>query len=503
MPRYNNSNNMSHYYHLNRLLIISFIIVIISSYCITIIYPFTTISRNIIIKKKEEQQCCYHLDKVSAESNHHLHRNNINLIQLFTNTQHNDDNHSNHNCKSHQCTNHIHHNHDSSHLNAVSSPLSSSPSVMATLHNNKKGMKSSLLFRSKMTLLLLSKFIHARLNPIHEWNELHKNNNDMMIIQSSLLGRITKLHNPITYFISFIIFGFKYDWCFKSPIYWFILGFCIKWYRAKYVFKIPVWDRQPNWNNIITSKEQEKDLKAYTCKNCGSTIFIAKTREFFFEGNTGFGGLGCFSCGARGADNFIQDRERIVDDVGDMDDYFEYERPLDFISRAERRKLLKEAKGDETLANEILLNRATSNTIVNEEITITSKPSSDIVDAVIMVDDQQQNSEDEDSNTIFNDNNQQDNDNDDVVNCSDMNISMKQQQKPKEISLISQDNNIDNIDTESMKQEHHDEEHEQSLIEKKKKKKKKEEKSVFTTTSKTTSSSSDVEELDILDMDSF
>jgi hypothetical protein len=31
--------------------------------------------------------------------------------------------------------------------------------------------------------------------------------------------------------------------------------------------------------NIITSKEQEKDLKAYTCKNCGSTIFIAKTRE--------------------------------------------------------------------------------------------------------------------------------------------------------------------------------------------------------------------------------
>jgi hypothetical protein len=158
--------------------------------------------------------------------------------------------------------------------------------------------------------------------------------------------------------------GLKWKWCFRNPYYWFGVAFCVKWYRARYVFKIPVWDRQPNWNNIITSKEQEKDLKAFTCLNCGSTLFIAKTREFFFEGDTGIGGLGCFSCGAKGKDNFVMDRDRIVEDVADVDDYFEYERPLDFVSRAERRKLLKEAGGDEERANEILMARSGTETNV-------------------------------------------------------------------------------------------------------------------------------------------
>lgn len=174
------------------------------------------------------------------------------------------------------------------------------------------------------------------------------------------LGRIKnikKLHNPITYLALSLLAGFRWDWCFRNPYYWFAVAFCVKWYRARYVFKIPVWDRQPNWNNIITSKEQEKDLKAFTCKKCGSTIFIAKTREFFFEGNTGIGGLGCFTCGAKGKENFVMDRERIVEDVADTDDYFEYERPLDFVTAAERRKVLKEAQGDEDKANDMLLER--------------------------------------------------------------------------------------------------------------------------------------------------
>ena len=64
------------------------------------------------------------------------------------------------------------------------------------------------------------------------------------------------------------------------------------------------------------------------------------------------------------------DRDRIVEDVGEMDDYFEYERPLDFVSRAERRKLLKEAQGDEEKANLLLVERTTG-------------MSSNIVDAVI------------------------------------------------------------------------------------------------------------------------
>eukprot|EP00522_Entomoneis_paludosa_P012015 CAMPEP_0172441268 /NCGR_PEP_ID=MMETSP1065-20121228/1822_1 /TAXON_ID=265537 /ORGANISM="Amphiprora paludosa, Strain CCMP125" /LENGTH=333 /DNA_ID=CAMNT_0013190531 /DNA_START=86 /DNA_END=1087 /DNA_ORIENTATION=+ len=177
-------------------------------------------------------------------------------------------------------------------------------------------------------------------------------------LTAGLGQKIKSLHNPITYLGLSAMALIRWNSLGRNPVYWFATAFCVKWYRARYVFKIPVWDRQPNWNNIITSKEQEKDLKAFTCKKCGSTIFIAKTREFFFEGSTGIGGLGCFTCGAKGAENFEMDRDRIVEDVGDLDDYFEYERPLDFVSRAERRKLMQETQGDEEKANQILLERA-------------------------------------------------------------------------------------------------------------------------------------------------
>ena len=208
--------------------------------------------------------------------------------------------------------------------------------------------------------------------------------NDAVVLTAGLFGKIKKLHDPITYFVLGILAGFRWDWCFKSPVYWFAIGFTIKWFRARYVFKIPVWDRQPNWNNIITSKEQEKDLRALTCKNCGSTIFIAKTREFFFEGDTGIGGLGCFACGAKGKDNFVEDRDRIVEDVGDMDDYFEYERPLDFVTRAERRKLMKEAKGDEEKANQLLIDRQSQQTQDAPSKSSSSEvPPADVIDAVI------------------------------------------------------------------------------------------------------------------------
>jgi hypothetical protein len=169
--------------------------------------------------------------------------------------------------------------------------------------------------------------------------------------------RIKSLHGPITYLFLNLMFARKRPSITKNMFFWLWTAFCVKWYRARYVFKIPVWDRQPNWNNIITSKEQEKDLKAFTCKKCGSTLFIAKSREFFFEGATGIGGLGCFACGVKGAENFVMDRDRIVEDVADIDDYFEYERPLDFISAAERRKVLKETGGDEDAANQLLVER--------------------------------------------------------------------------------------------------------------------------------------------------
>mmetsp|Transcript_13649 Transcript_13649/g.34314 ORF Transcript_13649/g.34314 Transcript_13649/m.34314 type:complete len:381 (+) Transcript_13649:194-1336(+) len=180
---------------------------------------------------------------------------------------------------------------------------------------------------------------------------------NMTLADVKPMKRIKDLHGPITYLFLNFMWARKFPSITKNMFFWLWTAFCIKWYRARYVFKIPVWDRQPNWNNIITSKEQEKDLKAFTCKNCGSTIFIAKSREFFFEGNTGIGGLGCFACGAKGKDNFIMDRDRIVEDVADIDDYFEYERPLDFISAADRRKVLKETGGDEDAANALLVER--------------------------------------------------------------------------------------------------------------------------------------------------
>lgn len=194
----------------------------------------------------------------------------------------------------------------------------------------------------------------------------------------SVLNKAKKLWNPKTYLAVVLINGFRYKWCFNSVFYWLAVAFGIKWYRAKYVYKIPVMDRQPNWNNVITSKDQEKDLKAYTCKTCGSTLFMAKSREFLFEGKTGIGGLGCFNCGASGKDNFVSDRDRIVEDVGDLDDYFSYERPLDFVSAAERRKVLKEAGGDEEKANQLLVEKS------SQGGTKTSADSSPVVDAEIV-----------------------------------------------------------------------------------------------------------------------
>jgi hypothetical protein len=112
---------------------------------------------------------------------------------------------------------------------------------------------------------------------------------------------------------------------------------------------------------VVTNKEQEDALRAYTCQNCGSSIFIARNREWYFEGGTGIGGLGCYACGAKGKDNFVMDRERLKEEVaGDEDDYFDFERPLDFVTAAERRQLLKETAGDEEAANQMLVEQATA-----------------------------------------------------------------------------------------------------------------------------------------------
>lgn len=142
---------------------------------------------------------------------------------------------------------------------------------------------------------------------------------------------------------------------------------------------------------MITSPEQEKELHAYSCKNCGvycapllvvivffiasvtnvalivdsilfrhslsqgATIFIARHREWFFQG----GNTECTNCGAKGADNFVEIRNEIINSIDD--DYFDYESPLDFVSAAERRKLVKQAGGDEELAKKLAIENAMKN----------------------------------------------------------------------------------------------------------------------------------------------
>jgi len=130
-----------------------------------------------------------------------------------------------------------------------------------------------------------------------------------------------------------------------------IIGF--RWYRAKYINKLGFWEKQPQWNMMVTSKEQDDALRAYTCQNCGSTMFIARNREAFFEGAVGLGGKGCFTCGSKGVDNFVMNRKEIMEELDDST-FDELEQPLDFVSEAERQGLLDLVDGNEDAANELL-----------------------------------------------------------------------------------------------------------------------------------------------------
>ena len=87
----------------------------------------------------------------------------------------------------------------------------------------------------------------------------------------------------------------------------------------------------------------------------GATIFIARHREWFFKG----GNTECTNCGAKGTDNFEDIRGEVIDSIDD--DYFDYESPLDFVSAAERRKLIKQAGGDEEKAKQIAIDNVMKN----------------------------------------------------------------------------------------------------------------------------------------------
>eukprot|EP00594_Rhizosolenia_setigera_P013176 CAMPEP_0178959800 /NCGR_PEP_ID=MMETSP0789-20121207/12532_1 /TAXON_ID=3005 /ORGANISM="Rhizosolenia setigera, Strain CCMP 1694" /LENGTH=301 /DNA_ID=CAMNT_0020642923 /DNA_START=91 /DNA_END=996 /DNA_ORIENTATION=- len=118
-----------------------------------------------------------------------------------------------------------------------------------------------------------------------------------------------------------------------------------KWIRAKFLLKQKVTDVQPAWGHVITSAEQEKVLHAYCCKQCGTTMFIAKGREIRFFNRF----VECYNCGAKGKENFFDRREEALEH-DDTD--FEYENPMDYVSKAERKKLENQYGGDVSQMNQ-------------------------------------------------------------------------------------------------------------------------------------------------------
>jgi len=136
----------------------------------------------------------------------------------------------------------------------------------------------------------------------------------------------------------------------RTNITLFLVALGYKYYRSIFINKLAIWERQPQWNTVITSKEDEEkaNLEAMTCNECGSIIFIAKGRKWFQMPN----GYKCYCCGATGEEAFANTREDLLEEIDD--DYFDYEKPLDFVTAAERRKLMKQAGGDESKANDLL-----------------------------------------------------------------------------------------------------------------------------------------------------
>ena len=101
-------------------------------------------------------------------------------------------------------------------------------------------------------------------------------------------------------------------------------------------------DKQPAWGHVITSADQEEVLHAWTCRECGTTMFIAKGREIRFFNRF----VECYNCGAKGKDSFYDRRSEIVEN-DDTD--FEYENPMDYVSKAERKKMEKEKQKQDAM----------------------------------------------------------------------------------------------------------------------------------------------------------
>ena len=80
-------------------------------------------------------------------------------------------------------------------------------------------------------------------------------------------------------------------------------------------------------------------------------MFIAKGREIrFFNPLVG---IECQTCGAKGKDSFYDRREEIA---ADDDTDFQYENPMDYISKEERKKLMKQMEKEGKNEEEVVVN---------------------------------------------------------------------------------------------------------------------------------------------------
>ena len=103
-------------------------------------------------------------------------------------------------------------------------------------------------------------------------------------------------------------------------------------------------------DGVTRTKEEDDALHAWTCNNCGATLFVARGKEFrYFRKD-----YKCYVCGNAGRENFTNTRGDIIDRTGDD---FEGTQYWESLPKKEQRKWMKEAFGDETIAKKMAIDQ--------------------------------------------------------------------------------------------------------------------------------------------------
>ena len=103
-------------------------------------------------------------------------------------------------------------------------------------------------------------------------------------------------------------------------------------------------------DGVTRTKEEDDALHAWTCNNCGATLFVARGKEFrYFRKD-----YKCYVCGNTGRENFTNTRGDIIERTGDD---FEGTQYWESLPKKEQRKWMKEAFGDETIAKKMAIDQ--------------------------------------------------------------------------------------------------------------------------------------------------